>query len=394
MEGMKKSTLTILYYLWVVIREVGYAIGSYVLWGYGGVIIVFTMHYPGVMVLAWTALWALLYGAHIFNLFGKKRVRKGLLLLSLAAVAVLIAMPMYRWYTVDRHRQLSDQIQWWRYDPFRVGTLAKLVVADPQYHLRGDLPRIDGAYALYPLYAGAVQSLCEPNAEIEVRTNGSDRTFERLLAGKVDLIFSAPPSQLQEKAAQEAGLTFEMTPIAREAFVFFVHRENPVDNLSQEDIRAIYSGKVKHWEEINPAWSGEIKPFQRNEGSGSQTRLQRIMGDIPILPPIREDRVGGMGGIINDVAAYRNHREAIGFSFRYFTEEMFKNGDIKLLSIDGVAPTVENIRNGTYPFLSDFGIITVRPRSENTRKLVDFFFSEAGQTLIEETGYVPLPHKE
>jgi phosphate transport system substrate-binding protein len=101
-----------------------------------------------------------------------------------------------------------------------------------------------------------------------------------------------------------------------------------------------------------------------------------------------------MGGIINDVAAYRNHHEAIGFSFRYFTEEMFKNGDIKLLSIDGIAPTIENIQNGSYPFLSDFGIITVRPHSENTQKLVDFFFSPAGQELIEKTGYVPLKERK
>ncbi|MBQ9694684.1 MAG: substrate-binding domain-containing protein, partial [Kiritimatiellae bacterium] len=196
------------------------------------------------------------------------------------------------------------------------------------------------------------------------------------------------------EAAQQAGLTYEITPIAREAFVFFVHRENPVDNLSQDDIRAIYSGRVTRWEEINPAWHGAIKPFQRNEGSGSQTRLQRIMGDMPILPPIREDRVGGMGGIINDVAAYRNHREAIGFSFRFFTEEMFKNGDIKLLAIDGIKPTVENIRNNTYPFLGEFAVITVRPRSENTRKLVAFFSSEAGRELIEKTGYVALPREE
>ena len=93
------------------------------------------------------------------------------------------------------------------------------------------------------------------------------------------------------------------------------------------------------------------------------------MKDVPIMPPLKEDRLGGMGGIINDVAGYRNYREAIGFTFRYFSTEMFKNGEIKLLSIDGIAPTVENIRNGTYPFIADCCIITVKHRTENIRKI-------------------------
>lgn len=108
------------------------------------------------------------------------------------------------------------------------------------------------------------------------------------------------------------------------------------------------------------------------------------------MQPLREDRLGGMGEIINDVAGYRNYQEALGFTFRYFSTEMFRNGEIKLLSIDGVAPTLENIRNGSYPFLADCCIITVKPRSENVKKIVDFMFSPAGQELVDKTGYTPL----
>ena len=388
---MKVTTRQVLRWGWILIRELFFLVGGFYLWGIGCLIIAFSFHSQGVMIFAWALLLALLYAAHLFNLKGKKRIRKGLLFVSVGAVAVLVAMPMWRWYTVERYRQLRDTIQWWHYAPFKAGTRAKWVQAEPQFYLRGEMPRIHGAYALYPLYAGAVQSLCEPAASFFVETGGSDRTFEALISNKVDLIFSAPPSVAQAQQIQAQGLTYEMTPIALEAFVFFVHRENPVDNLTQANIRDIYSGKVTRWEEINPAWQGAIKPFQRNEGSGSQSQLQRIMGDTPIMPPLREDRLGGMGGIINDVADYRNHREAIGFSFRYFTEEMFKNGDIKLIAIDGIAPTAENIRNGTYPFISQFGVITVHPRSENTQKLINFFFSDAGRELIEKTGYVSLP---
>ena len=119
--------------------------------------------------------------------------------------------------------------------------------------------------------------------------------------------------------------------------------------------------------------------------------LQKIMGNTPIMTPLREDRLGGMGGIINDVAGYRNYKEALGFTFRYFSTEMFQNGEIKLLSIDGIAPTLENIRNGSYPFIADCCIITVKPRSGNVQKIVDFMFSPAGRELVEKTGYIPIP---
>ncbi|MBR4945615.1 MAG: substrate-binding domain-containing protein [Kiritimatiellae bacterium] len=389
---MKNNLFTILHYVWITLRELGLLFGGLFAWVYGSLIIAFSQHAQGTMILAWGAVLLSLYIAHLFKLANRLRARKITLLISVGAVLVLVACPLHRWYTVERFKQLSDTSPWHLYQPFRKDTRAKWVEAEPQYHLRGDLPDIGGAYALYPLYAGAVRSLCEPNAEIYLSTSGSDTTFKYLLNGQFDLIFSPAPSKQQEEDARARNLTYHITPIAREAFVFFVHRDNPVDNLTQADIRAIYSGQVTRWETLNPAWEGDIKPFQRNEGSGSQTRLQRLMGDTPIMPPLREDRLGGMGGIINDVADYRNHHEAIGFSFRYFTEEMFRNGDIKLLSIDGIAPTLENIQNGSYPFLSDFGIITVRPRSENTQKLVDFFFSPAGQELIKQTGYVPLPN--
>ena len=70
---------------------------------------------------------------------------------------------------------------------------------------------------------------------------------------------------------------------------------------------------------------------------------------------------------------------------------LFKNGEIKLLAIDGIAPTVENIRNGSYPFIADCCIITVKPRSKNVGKIVNFLFSPAGKELIEKTGYVAMP---
>ena len=291
---------------------------------------------------------------------------------------------------------MDDTVLWYLYNPWGANTKVVVVTPEEKFRITGSLPKMDGAYALYPVYSGVVRALY-PREEFEknsyklLRTNGSDVTFQRLIDGEVDLIFSGPPSKKQVADAAKAGLTYEITPYAKEAFVFFVNSRNPVDNLTSEQIRQIYSGKITDWSQIDPRYSGTIKPFQRNEGSGSQTMLQKIMGNTPIMTPLREDRLGGMGGIINDVAGYRNYKEALGFTFRYFSTEMFQNGEIKLLSIDGIAPTLENIRNGSYPFIADCCIITVKPRSGNVQKIVDFMFSPAGRELVEKTGYIPIP---
>ena len=97
-----------------------------------------------------------------------------------------------------------------------------------------------------------------------------------------------------------------------------------------------------------------------------------------------------MGDIINDTANYRNYNAALGFSFRYYSTEMLRNNQIKLLSVDGVAPTVENIRSGAYPLVATVYMVSARPRSRNTQKIVNFMLSPEGQKLVEDTGYVPL----
>ena len=98
-----------------------------------------------------------------------------------------------------------------------------------------------------------------------------------------------------------------------------------------------------------------------------------------------------MGGIINQVADYRNYSNAIGYSFRYYATGMKKNENIKLLSIDGIEPAKENIRSGSYPFTVSVYIITREDvKNPELEKLIEWFLGSEGQELIENVGYVSL----
>ncbi|MBE6922443.1 MAG: hypothetical protein E7465_04590 [Ruminococcaceae bacterium] len=259
--------------------------------------------------------------------------------------------------------------------------------------LSGDLPVVDGAAAVFPLYSAFVNATYPNYIRLWAGTleyNNTVGGYEMLADKKTDIFFGAYPSDEQIAYAKAQGTEFVYTPIGKEAFVFFVHKDNPIDNLTTEQIRAIYSGQITNWKQLGGS-SEPISAYQRNEGSGSQSMLIRFMDGTPIMEPETEKINDLMSGIIEQVADYRNKDGAIGFSFRYYMEGIIKNPDVKLLSIDGVAPTVENIQNGSYPITAPLYAVTWEGNdNENVALLLNWILSEEGQELVKKTGYVPI----
>jgi phosphate transport system substrate-binding protein len=214
--------------------------------------------------------------------------------------------------------------------------------------------------------------------------------YEKIVDKTADIIFVAAPSQAQQDYAKEQGVGLVYTPFGREAFVFFVNAQNPLENITVEQIRNIYSGQTTQWSQLGINNLGKIKAFQRDEGSGSQSALVRLMGETPLADPPKENVVAGMGGIISKTADYKNHKNAIGYSFRFYCTEMVQNNQIKLLNVNGVAPTVENIEDGTYPIAAQFYAVTRSDADANTQLLLEWIQGSQGQQLIEQTGYTPL----
>ena len=340
------------------------------------------------------------------SLRGKRYLKYGFLCVCLASAAYA-GWGFYH----DSIPTVDDRsLLLWDYVPFEEEN--KLVSLEQEASLQFDSPyavTLDGATALYPIYAAFAQAVYPqawPDSGIEidyspynstVACNGTIEAYERLLRGEVDLIFAAGPSQAQLDAAYKAGMEFHMTPIGREAFVFFVNSKNPVTGLTVEQIQGIYTGSITNWSQVGGK-NQKIRPFQRAENSGSQTSLQRLMAGLPLMEPEEEDRIAGMGGIIREVASYRNYKNAIGFSFRYYATEMVRNGEIRLLALNGVEPTKETIRDGSYPIASEFYAVTAGPIGAPApqewngylKGFLDWILSEQGQRIVEETGYVAL----
>lgn len=318
--------------------------------------------------------------------------------ISLIAVVVLMGLTSAGYeIRLAYHNSIpviSDQeVDMEQYRPFMDhGNLAEL--SEPAtLKITSDLPRMDGATALYPLYAAIAQEVYPnrdyPLYDSEVSLTQTQEAYKRLINGEVDIIFAAPPSEGQKSVARRNGRELKLTPIGREAFVFFVNGENPVEALTTEQIRDIYSGEITRWNQVGGE-SKSIRAFQRPEDSGSQTMLEQVMDGRQLADPPRENRVSGMGGIIKRTADYRNYKNALGFSFLFYATEMVRDGDIRLLAIDGVVPERTTIANGEYPLATEFYAVTAGSDNPNIDPLIEWILSPQGQKLVELTGYTPL----
>ena len=252
-----------------------------------------------------------------------------------------------------------------------------------EVELEGDLPTIDGAAALLPIYAGFVESIYPEDSVIFNGESYDDQSamhytntrgaYKDIVDGKADLIICVAPSEEQLAYAAQNGVELEMVEIGKDAFVFIVNSDNPVSDISVEQIRGIYSGEITNWKELGGP-NVPIAAMRRNEGSGSQSALENLMGGTPIVA----DYTALFGS-------------PIGFSFRYYVTGMLAEGGVKMLSVNGVEPDIENIASGAYPVTSSiYAVYRKGETNENVYKAVDFMLSKDGQDIVEKSGYIPV----
>jgi phosphate transport system substrate-binding protein len=349
-------------------------------------------------------LWILVFAFYISTivflfLWNMKKSRKKYILLSIPAVCILtgVIAVKYTIYVQNIPVVNEAEVNMYFYQPFSAGNMLAKLEGEAKYKITDNLPVLDGATALYPVYAAFVNAVYpEDKYDPENSAVLCSRTidaYNNLLTGKADIIFCAGPSKEQMQEFLSMGINIKFIPIGKEAFVFFVNKENPVTDLKVEDIQNIYSGKIKNWKKLGGA-NESIRIYQRPDNSGSQTALKKIMGNMTIVKPGRENVSEGMGTIVNKVASYRNFKNAIGYSFLHFLTVMAENYQIRLLSINNIYPLKETIQDNSYPFCDVFYAIYIEKENMNTsiKPFIEWTLSKQGQEIIEKTGYVPIAY--
>jgi len=256
-----------------------------------------------------------------------------------------------------------------------------------------DYPVVDGSTVTIPLseaIGAKLMNLPVEEARQYISHNKTHPAYINLIDGAADLIFVTSPSEEELQYAQDSGIELEIIPVVSEGFVFLANKDNPVDNLTLDQIRGIYTGKIANWKEVGGA-DVPVIAYQRPVNSGSQTGfLELVMENVKPVEPPMEKVIAEMGALIDAVATYKNEPDAIGYSYYYFVTDMWGNEKVKLLSINGIYPDKETISDGSYPVCTAYYAVMRKdePAESTVRQIVNWLLSEEGQQLAEEAGYV------
>ena len=321
--------------------------------------------------------------------------RRDVTLISLAAF-ILFMLPLgwvktKEWFTVGRFDTISMVEDLTLFRPFTEKNILVKLDKPLEKRMEGKQPRIDGVMNMFRFYASIVENVCRKEGWM-AEAEAAGTALGRLFTDEADVVFCGLPPQAVSAKAASQGKELETTLVVKDAFVFYVNADNPVDNLSLEQIKQIYGGKTTDWKDIGSQKGGSIEAFQRPMDSENQAIFRKITENCPLMePPTMEKHV--VGGVIHPPADYRNSGNAIGYSYRSQAADLLLKKKIKLLSTDSVTPTPENILNGTYPYVMDYYMVTIKDNREeeverNIRALRDFIFSPQGKELAEKCGVI------
>ncbi len=256
-----------------------------------------------------------------------------------------------------------------------------------------DFPRMDGSTANIPLGSLVLQrttGLDAATADNSVQFSTTPFAYQNLADELTDLLLVYEPDEETRAAVDPNGKTLEFTPIGRDALVFLTNESNPVRDLTSEQVRDIYTGTITSWSQVGGP-DAPIVAFQRPEKSGSQALMRRLVMDgTAMADPPTELVAAEMDSLVDGVAAYDNTGTALGYSVYYYVTNQYAVSGVRVLSIDGVAPSPTTIADGSYPWVNDFYAVVraSEPADSPARQVVAWLGTDQGRQTITDAGYV------
>ena len=218
-----------------------------------------------------------------------------------------------------------------------------------------------------------------PDANIEVQGNGSSAGIKAVADGTADMGMSS-----RELSEEEKGLGLTETVIAHDAIAVVVNTTNEVTNLTKEQIKDIYEGKITNWSQVGGK-DENIIVVTREAGSGTRGAFEELLG---LLTTDKASTIidralvsEGTGSIMATVASKEN---AIGYiSLGY------RNETVKLVEVDGVMPSAETVLANEYMISRPLLLLTSNKTSDEAKALLDYIVGAEGQSVIAEK-YIPI----
>ena len=189
----------------------------------------------------------------------------------------------------------------------------------------------------------------------------------------------------------EGEAEYDFIPIAKDALVFMTSIGNPITDLSQDDLRRIYTGQITNWYQLGGE-DAEIEAYQHDFSAAQVIFRNTLMRGLQPMEEIRKWFYFGNGEPGDMTEGYDNGLYSIGFARYFSTTGNYQNEEARILSVDGIIPTPQTISSGAYPLYTLCYAVLPKgdARSPLAEELVLWLLTEEGQRVVQSAGYIPL----
>ena len=260
--------------------------------------------------------------------------------------------------------------------------------------LKGEV-LIDGSSTVAPISQAVAEEFSKENSDVNVSVgiSGTGGGIKKFVSGEIDIADASRAMKPEElSTAQKNGIEFIELKIGLDGLTVVANPENTwAQNLTTEDLKKIWAdgSTVKTWKDVNPAWPAEpIKLYGPDQDSGTYDYfIEEILGKDG---KIRKD-YSPSSDDNQLVQGVEGDKGALGyFGYAYYLEQKDK---LKALTINGISPSDETVKNGTYKPLSRPLYIYINKKSftekAQVKSFVQFYIKNAAE-LVKSSGYVPL----
>ena len=314
-----------------------------------------------------------------------KKFLNVMLPIFIMAIVIFMCTGMYLFFTTGTFKQSNNS------------ALSTEKINDDIILTQNELPRIGCSAITKQLTSSILKNFTQDEniADNVFDVDSTEEGFNKLIKDEVDVLISTYPTDDIMTFAKANGVDLEITPIAKDGFVFFTNTNNKIDSLKVSDIQKIYTGQIKNWSEIGGE-NIDIKAFQHPENSPTQNEMiSSVMKNLKIIDAPKDVFYAKKFGEINDlIATYDNTKCALGYSYYYETKMLYDtdgkiNNTIKILKLNGVMPDYDTIKNNDYPIISNYYVIkNKKNQSESLNIFTDAVMSDRGKNVIKEAGYI------
>lgn len=251
---------------------------------------------------------------------------------------------------------------------------------------RDNFPRLDGSADAVPLaqtMSAVLLGEFQQQASDLTQFSGTDQSFQRLMEGECDLLLVSDPQPSVLDEMKQSGFEVQMEQLAQDGLVFVVPADNPVDSLTVEQLRGIYTGEITNWKDVG-GQDAEILPFQHGDDTGSQALMDQLVLDGQKMTDAPKGYA--MTTYLEEgVQSYTYSPNAIGYTFYRHTQDLSQAQGVKLLQVDGVSPSAQTIGDQSYPLTTTYYVAmsAQQPQDSLTSVLYHWMLAPSGQQLLE-----------